>query len=400
MTHPEHAVRLYEPEALDDPAAFLEKLRGEHGPVVPVLLDGDLPAWIVLGYRELHYVASQPRLFGRDPRRWNQADQVPPDWPARPHVTFLPSVVFTEGEERSRRAGAIGDALDEVDRVELAQLCEKVADSAIDLFSGGGEADLISQYAQLMPSQVIARLFGLPEPDVTTLLHAIFRAMTDPPNRAQAEHEIAEMMGGLVAGKRARPGRDLASHLVTHDAGLDDPEVIYDMLSLLVASQDNCAGWIGNTLRLMLIDDHFQMDLQGGRTSVTEALNHVLWKDPPTQNLPSRFATQDCELGGHRIRKGDLIIISLIAANADPQVRQGVSVANRAHLAFGHGEYGCPFPAPELAEIITKTAVEVLLDRLPDVHLTVPPEELRWRRNIWNRMLEALPVAFTPAMSR
>src|SRR5690606_31305537 len=120
----------------------------------------------------------------------------------------------------------------------------------------------------------------------------------------------------------------------------------------------------------------------------------------PTQNLPSRFATQDCELGGHRIRKGDLIIISLIAANADPQVRQGVSVANRAHLAFGHGEYGCPFPAPELAEIITKTAVEVLLDRLPDVHRAVPPEELRWRRNIWNRMLAALPVAFTPAMSR
>ncbi|MFI6706329.1 cytochrome P450 [Nonomuraea sp. NPDC050478] len=400
--HPEHAgaVRLYEPEVLDDPAAFLEELRRKHGPVVPVLLDADLPAWLVLGYRELHHVTSQPQLFARDPRRWNQHDLVPPDWPARPHVTYQPSVVFTEGEERRRRGGAIGDALDEIDRIELTQLCEKVADAAIDLFSGDGQADLVPQYAHRMPAQVIARLFGLPEPDVGTLLRAIFQAMNDPANRDEAEMQVGELMGRLVAGKRARPGHDLASRLVTHDARLTDPEVVYDMLSLLIASQDNCAGWIGNTLRLMLVDDHFQMDLQGGRSSVAEALNQVLWKDPPAQNLPSRYAAQDCELAGHRIRRGDMIVISLVGANADPQVQQGHTAANRAHMAFGHGEYGCPFPAPELAEIISKTAIEVLLDRLPDVHLAVAPEELRWRRNIWNRMLSALPVAFTPTMGR
>ncbi|MDA0634772.1 hypothetical protein OUY22_15210 [Nonomuraea sp. MCN248] len=65
--------------------------------------------------------------------------------------------------------------------------------------------------------------------------------------------------------------------------------------------------------------------------------------------------------------------------------------------AFGHGEYGCPFPAPELAEIISKTAVEVLLDRLPDVRLAVTPGELRWRRTLWIRALESLPVVFTPS---
>ncbi|MDA0634770.1 cytochrome P450 [Nonomuraea sp. MCN248] len=400
--HPEHAgaVRLYEPEVLDDPAAFLEKLRRERGPVVPVLLDADLPAWLVLGYRELHHVTSQPQLFARDPRRWNQLDRVPPDWPARPHVTHQPTLVFTEGEERRRRGGAIGDALDEIDRIELTQLCEKVADANVDLFSGDGEADLVSQYAHRMPAQVIARLFGLPEPDVGTLLRAIFQAMNDPATRDEAEMQVGELMGRLVAGKRVRPGQDLASRLVTHDARLTDPEVVYDMLSLLIASQENCAGWIGNTLRLMLVDDHFQMDLQGGRSSVAEALNQVLWKDPPAQNLPSRYAAQDCELAGRRIRRGDMIVISLVGANADPQVRQGHAMANRAHLAFGHGEYSCPFPAPELAEIISKTAVEVLLDRLPDVRLAVAPEELRWRRNIWNRMLSALPVVFTPAMGR
>ncbi|MFD2356368.1 hypothetical protein ACFSTC_54520 [Nonomuraea ferruginea] len=41
-----------------------------------------------------------------------------------------------------------------------------------------------------------------------------------------------------------------------------------------------------------------------------------------------------------------MIVISLVGANADPQVQQGHTAANRAHMAFGHGEYGCPFPAP------------------------------------------------------
>src|SRR5690606_33426836 len=115
--YPEHAgaVRLYGPEAVEDPAAFFEELRRKHGPVVPVLLDADLPAWLVLGYRELHHVTGEARLFGRDPRRWNLLDYMPPDWPSLPYVLYQPSLVCSEGEERSRRAGAIGDALDGID---------------------------------------------------------------------------------------------------------------------------------------------------------------------------------------------------------------------------------------------------------------------------------------------
>ena len=89
----------------------------------------------------------------------------------------------------------------------------------------------------------------------------------------------------------------------------------------------------------------------------------------------------------------------LAAANADPQVHPGSfadSGINRAHMSFGHGEHGCPFPAPELAEVIARTAVEVLLDRIPDVQLAVAPDDLRWRPSLWMRGLFALPVRFTP----
>ncbi|MEU8244899.1 cytochrome P450 [Nonomuraea sp. NPDC048916] len=399
--YPDHAdaVRLYEPEMYDDPAALYEEMRRKYGPVVPVLLDGDVPAWLVIGYRELHHVTSQPQLFGRDPRRWNLSERLPPDWPLRSYVTWAPSVVFTEGAERMRRGGAIGDSLDEIDRTELTLICEQVADLVIDAFAGDGRADLVSQYASRIPAQVIARIFGMPEADVPALVEEVTIVLDGGKDAFAMVERIVARVTGLLASKRARPDRDVMSGLLAHPAGLTDDEIVHDTMTLVMASHGSSANWIGNTLRLMLVDDHFQMDLQGGRSSVGEALNQVLWKDPPMQNTPARFSAQDCELAGHRIRRGDLLVLSLAAANADPQVQPGADAytgPNRAHMSFSHGEYGCPYPAPELGEIIAKTAVEVLLDRLPDVHLVVAPEDLRWRRSIWIRALESLPVQFTP----
>src|SRR5437879_2063297 len=87
-------------------------------------------------------------------------------------------------------------------------------------------------------------------------------------------------------------------------------------------------------------------------------------------------------------------------ANNDPQVRPDSydgSVGNHAQMSFSYGEHGSPHPAPEIAEVIAKAAVEVLLDRFPDVLLAVPADALEWRESTMLRGLSALPVKFTPA---
>lgn len=60
-----------------------EKLRAEHGAVAPVLVQGDLPAWLVLGHRENLDVARTPSRFARDPRHWRdqQEETFPPTTP-------------------------------------------------------------------------------------------------------------------------------------------------------------------------------------------------------------------------------------------------------------------------------------------------------------------------------
>jgi cytochrome P450 len=381
------------------PAALYLLIRQQFGPVAPVLLDGDVPAWLVTGYREMHQLTTDPMLFGRDTRRWNQWANIPSDWPLLPYVMHNPSVMFTEGAEHQRRAGAIGDALSAVDQFDLQAHCERIADRLIDAFAGSGEADLVAQFANQIPLLAVAKMFGMSEAETPALVRDVAISLDVGPEALPAYLRVQESMSRLLAAKRVAPGVDVPSHLLSHQAGLTVEEIAQDLLVVTAAAQQPTANWIGNTIRLMLTDSRFAMTLSGGRGSVGQALNEVLWQDTPTQNFIGRFATRDTQLGGQRIRMGDMLVLGLAAANADPHVRPDQSagaMGNHAHMSFGHGEHGCPYPAPEVAEIIARTTVEVLLDRLPDAALAIPAESLVWRPSVWMRGLEALPVTFTP----
>ncbi|MEU7739913.1 cytochrome P450 [Nonomuraea sp. NPDC049158] len=401
--HTPEPVRMYGPQFQRDPEQLYRDMRKLHGPVVPVLLEGDIPAWLVIGYRELRYVLSNPQLFARDSRRWNAWDRIPPDWPLMAFVGYQPSILFTEGAEHQRRAGALSDALAAVDQFELRTRTERAADGLIDAFTGHGRADLIAQYSQPMPLLSISTLFGLPDAETPQLVADVTELLNTGPGVVEAHQRVQATMKRLLDTKRERPGPDLPSRLLAHPAGLTDEELVQDLVVLMSGGQEPTANWIGNTLRLMLTDERFAVTLSGGRRSAGQALNEVMWEESPAQNSLGRWAVHDTQLGGQRIRAGDALVVGLAAANADPQVRPdsyGGSAGNHAHMSFGHGEHGCPHPAPELAEVIAYTAVEVLLDRLPDMALAVPAEQLVWRPSFRLRALTTLPVEFSPGYLR
>src|SRR5262249_36176119 len=69
-------------------------------------------------------------------------------------------------------------------------------------------------------------------------------------------------------------------------------------------------------------------------------------------------------------------------------------LSGKAHLAFGAGPHSCPAKDP--AFMIASTAVESLLNRLPDIEMRVPFKELAWVPSPWMRSLVTVPVRFTP----
>ncbi|MET8950727.1 cytochrome P450 [Streptomyces sp. NPDC004393] len=396
-------VPLSGPRFQTEPAALYREMRREHGAVTPVVLDGGIPAWLVLGYRELHQVTGDPVLFSRDSELWNQWDGVPDDWPLLPMIgRRQPSILYTVGERHRERAGMISDALEAVDPFELRGHAERFADELIDAVCGRGEADLVAEYAMLLPVRVLAILYGFAEEQGPGLVTAL-NDMIDGRERAIAgQTHLAGSMTELLAARRASPANDVVSRMLADKSGFTDEEITQDLMVMMAAGHQPTADWIGNSLRLMLTDARFAASLFGGRNSVAEAMNEVLWEDTPTQNVAGRWASRDTRLGGRHIRAGDLLLLGLQGANSDPQVRTDGSAltgGNNAHFSFGHGEHRCPFPAQEVAEVIARTGIEVVLDRLPDIDLAVAAEALTRRPSPWLRGLTALPVSFTPTPS-
>ncbi|MFK0150798.1 cytochrome P450 [Streptomyces sp. NPDC090499] len=394
------AVPLGGPRFQTEPARLYREIRRDHGPVTPVVLDGDVPAWLVVGYRELHQVTGDPVLFSRDSELWNQWDTIPDDWPLLPMIgRKQPSILYTVGERHRERAGMISDALEAVDPFELRGHAERFADELIDGLCTSGEADLIGQYAMLLPVRVLARLYGFADEEGPGLVTAL-NDMIDGRERAIAgQQHLGSSMAQLLADRKADPADDVVSRMLQDKSGFTDEEIMQDLMVMMAAGHQPTADWIGNSLRLMLTDDRFAASLFGGRNSVAEAMNEVLWEDTPSQNIAGRWASRDTQLGGRRIRAGDLLILSFQGANSDPQVRTDASAltgGNYAHFSFGHGEHRCPFPAQEVAEVVARTGIEVVLDRLPDIDLAVPADSLTRRPSPWLRGLTELPVRFTP----
>ena len=73
------------------------EMRREHGAVAPVLLDGDVPAWLVLGYRELHQVTGDPVLFSRDSASGTSGTASPTTGRCCRYRPQQPSILYTVG---------------------------------------------------------------------------------------------------------------------------------------------------------------------------------------------------------------------------------------------------------------------------------------------------------------
>lgn len=390
-------IRLHGPRFRNEPDVLYREMRTEHGPVVPVLMEDDVPAWLVIGYRELHHVLSTPSMFARKSDRWNAWDRVPENWPRLPMVLPRPTLLYSEGEEHRRRSSAITAVLSAIDPHELRMVSTRMADRLIDTFCGSTGTDLRTAYTARLPALVLSWLYGLDDRRGDHLAE-LMTDMIDGKDAVRAQRALVEIMGRLVAERRASPGADLVSRLLAHPAGYSNEDAVPELVVLLGGGNQPTGEWVGNALRLMLTNDRFSASFAGARNSVRDALNEVLWEDTPTQIYAGRYAVHDVELGGQLIREGDMILLGLSGANRDPGVRpEDNGQNNRAHLSFSHGAHRCPYPAPEIAETIAVTAIEVLLDRLPDLELAVPENELQWRPSPWMRGVASLPVTFTPA---
>ncbi|MFM9594559.1 cytochrome P450 [Streptomyces scabiei] len=386
---------MYGPEFAADPAAFYRRVRA-HGPTAPVELAPGVRATLVTSYDAALHVLRGTDTFAKDARRWRDLGDgtVPPDSPVVPMMMYRPNALFSDGEEHRRLRGAITDSLARVEPHTLRGYVERSADTLIDRLAPTGGADLLGEYAQVLPLLVFNHLFGCPAELGVKLVEGM-SAIFDGIDAERADALLTATLLELVTRKRARPGPDVTSWLTLHPAKLTDEEMIHTLVVLMGAGTEPQQNLIANALRLLLSDDRFAGDLSGGSLPVEDALDEVLWTDPPMANYAVHYPKRDVLHEGALLRAGDPVVVSLAAANTDPALGTDQRTGNRAHLAWSAGPHNCP--ARSEARLIASVAVEKLLDRLPDIELAVPVEALQWRPGPFHRALAALPVTFPPA---
>ncbi|MGW2054350.1 cytochrome P450 [Streptomyces sp. NPDC001840] len=393
------ARRLYGPEAENDPMGLYEKLRAEHGSVAPVLLHGDVPAWLVLGHSENLHMTRTPSQFSRDSRRWRALHDgtAPPDHPLAPVFTWQPLCVFADGAEHERLRGAVTDAIARIDHRGVRRHINRYSNRLVNEFCQDGRADLVGRFAEHLPMMVMAQILGMPEEYNERLVQAARDMIKGTETANESNEYVMTVLRGLVARRRAAPEEDFASRLAGHPAGLTDDEVAQHLRLVLIAAYETTANLIANVLRMVLTDPRFRARLSGGHMTLPEAVEQTLWDEPPFTTILGRWAVGDTELGGKRIKAGDALIVGIAAANADPVVRpdRGASMrGNRAHLAFSGGPHECP--GQDIGRAIADTGIDALLLRLPDLQLAVEERELRYKAALMSRQLLELPVTFEP----
>ncbi|WP_331753037.1 cytochrome P450 (plasmid) [Streptomyces sp. NBC_00637] len=389
-------IALYEAEFADDPHAAYTRMRREIGPLVPVDLAPGIPATLVLGYAQARRILNDPLHFPADPRVWQQ--NVPESCPVRPMMEYRPNALRSAGAEHTRYRQANTASLDAVDQHKLRELVETVASDAIGTFRGAGHADLLTQYSFLIAFRVLSSLLGCPDEigaRIAEGMAKIFEAV----DAERGNQILGQAVSDLVALRRQRPGDDVTSRLVAHQARLTDEEMAHQLVTLYGAGIEPLTNLISNTILKILTDEDFSAGLHAAHSTVREALDTVLYTDPPLANFCISYPPYAIDVDGFLLPAHQPVVISMAAANNDPAVI-GVPgaeqlIGNRAHLSWSIGPHTCP--ARSHAYLIAQTAIAYLLDALPEIDLAVPASDLRWRPGPFHRALESLPVRFPTA---
>ncbi|CAM5448407.1 cytochrome P450 [Streptomyces atroolivaceus] len=288
--------------------------------------------------------------------------------------------------------------------LQLRPRVEEIVDECISsMLAGEGPADLVEALALPVPSLVICELLGVPRSD-----RAFFQDRTnklvsvdaDPQERNSAHQELHAYFSELVTAQEADPGDDLLGRLVVknRETGTFDHGELVGMANvLLVGGHETTANMISLGVVGLLENPDQLAKLRADPGLAPQAVDELLRYFSIADQVTSRVATADLEIGGVLIRAGEGVIGLSASGNHDEAVfpdpdRLDIERGGRHHLAFGHGIHQCI--GQNLAKLELEVVFNALLARIPGLKLATPVAELPFKDSMGVYGLHKLPVSW------
>ena len=280
-------------------------------------------------------------------------------------------------------------------RIEhLKPTIREVVDSSLDAMEeNGSPVDFVSTFAAPVPGIVIDRMLGVPEED-----HAFFQDSANalvtreiaPAASLEVQRELGDYIRQLVVEKQRKPeGEDLFTKLVHHrdenGEGLTTEELASFGVLLIAGGHDTTMNQLSLSMLTLLKEPALRKRLELDPSQWPRAVNELLRFWAIVRSGPRRVATEDVEVGGQMIRRGEGVVVSIWSANHDETVFPApgtvdIERGGPPHVAFGFGVHQCI--GQSVARLELTIALPAVLQRFPTISLAREPRDEDFRRDM------------------
>ena len=399
----------FDQQYFQDPHSLYRELRAD-GPLHRFTSPSGVDGWIITDYTAARDILNNPKI-GKTPEAMAGADDsTPPSgfkesarrWLRRQTSPWMVShMLAAEPPEHTRLRKVTQGSLTPAALRALHPQVTAYTDTLLGNLRGKTTADLIPTFAFPLPVQVICHILGVPDEhhqkigDCSRVLSDVIVA--DPNELRSAAIELAKVIYPQLRSRKKNPREDLLGALVAAniDGTMSMKEVMSTVALLLIAGHETTVNLIANTMYTLLQDPDCLKRVQAGEIPISNVIEESLRFECSLPTTTLRQAMDDVQVGDTTIESGDLVMVSLAAANRDPAAfpnpdRFDPERAVRGNLAFGYGIHHC-IGAP-LARMEAEIAITRLLEEFPTIALAADPDSLEWRESIVFRGLNTLPV--------
>ncbi|MBT2403970.1 MULTISPECIES: cytochrome P450 [unclassified Streptomyces] len=376
----------------------------EKAPVAKVrTLTGD-PAWLVSSYALAKQVLEDERFSLKDTANAGV--------PRQYALTIPPEVVNNMGNINS--AGLRNAVMKAVNPRQkgLQDFLRATANELIDqIVAEGGPADLRAGFADPFSAAMHCQVLGVPFEDWRRLMSGLdvaFMTAREPfADSALNWYKDVGYFADRLNAQLALPAEErtglLGKFAELKEADPESAHLTDDMfatvaVSLFGAGAVSTSAFLVLAVLALLQKPELIGYLRAHPERMGKAVDELLrWNLSVGDGLP-RIALADVQVGDVLVKEGELVLVLLEGANFDPEAFENPDELNlerespNANLAFGAGRHFCP--ASALGRAHAEIALEVLVERLPELRLAVPAENLVWRTGFIKRLPERLPVAW------
>jgi cytochrome P450 len=269
---------------------------------------------------------------------------------------------------------------------------EAMVDEMLDRLQARPQpADLVTEFANQVPSRVIVELLALPLSDsgfFQNRLEVWHSLSSTPAESAQAKQDLTDYLADAIARRRESPGEDLMSQLIVEqlDQGNLSLEQLLQILHvLLVGGYETTANMIALGTILLLRSPRQLEALSADPSLWPSAVEELLRYLSVAHQATYRLALADVEIPSGVVPEGTAIIAPVMAANRDPEVFDDpdsldVHRDSRAHLAFGFGVHQCL--GQSLARVELQVVFPRLFGRFPGLQLATSEDDVPYKNSM------------------